>query len=111
MTAMRIELTMCERQVLDGLANGRTRSQIARELGLQRNTVDTTVRYLFDKLAAVTEAQAVHVAHQQGLFADLPTPADPARPGLRRVWDNPDVISRRRQILNDAMKTAKGARR
>jgi DNA-binding CsgD family transcriptional regulator len=98
-----VELSERELAILRGLAAGRTVRQIARELDRKPATLDASVRSLFRKLDAVTEAQAVHVAHQVGLLGQHTPPAAAEPVGLRRVWDHPDLIARRRQVLNEAM--------
>lgn len=96
------DLTERDKALLRAYANGRTRSQAARELRVSRTTVDTYTSYLLAKLDAATEAQAVHHAHQRGLFDEF-KPQQPT--GLiRRVWDSPDAIRRRQHELNEAMK-------
>jgi DNA-binding CsgD family transcriptional regulator len=100
---MTTELTDRELAILHGYAAGRTRSRVARELRLSVKTVDTYTSRMFAKLNAATEAQAVHHAHQLGLFGE-PAPLRAPTPALRRVWDNPDATARRRAVLNEALR-------
>lgn len=97
------ELTDRETAILHAYANGRTRSQAARELRLSRDTVETYTSRLLAKLGAATDAQAVHHAHQRGLLGDGPRPQRPAAL-IRRVWDPPDAVRRRQHELNEALK-------
>ena len=52
-------LTPRERDLLVALADGRTNSQIARELGISLNTVKFHLKNLYEKLAVNNRAQAV----------------------------------------------------
>lgn len=60
-------LTERERQVLAGMAAGRTNAEIGRNLYLSEDTVKTHARRLFRKLAASDRAQAVAVGFRHGL--------------------------------------------
>lgn len=61
------QLTRREREVLTLMANGRTNSQIARDLFLSEATVKTHVHRIFLKLGITDRAQAVSVAFRSGL--------------------------------------------
>ncbi len=52
-------LTPRERDLLSALANGRTNSQIAHELGISLNTVKFHLKNLYEKLGVNNRAQAV----------------------------------------------------
>ncbi|SDK70595.1 response regulator [Nonomuraea jiangxiensis] len=60
-------LTPRERQVLAAVARGRSNSEIARELGLGRETVKTHVSSVLAKLGLADRTQAAIFALQQGL--------------------------------------------
>lgn len=93
------DLTEREYAILRGFAAGRTRAQIARELRRAPATLEASVRRLFAKLDAANEAHAVDIGHRQGLLGDpRPVSAQPTAL-IRRVWDNADVIARRRRVL------------
>lgn len=51
-----------EQQVLDGLGQGFTREEIARDLAISINTVKSAVRSIYIKLGAVNRADAVRIA-------------------------------------------------
>jgi DNA-binding CsgD family transcriptional regulator len=70
-----IALSARERQVLDGMANGRTNADIARGLYLGEDTVKTHNRRLFRKLGARDRAHAVARGYQLGILWA------PGRPG------------------------------
>ena len=61
------QLTERERQVLEGMANGKSNGEIGRELYLSEDTVKTHARRLFRKLGAADRAQAVAVGFRSGL--------------------------------------------
>jgi DNA-binding NarL/FixJ family response regulator len=61
------ELTPREREVLTLLAEGRSSSQIARELVISPRTVGTHVQHILSKLGVHNRTQAVAVAHRAGL--------------------------------------------
>lgn len=104
-----IELTEREYALLRGFAAGQTRSQIARQLGRAPSTVDASVRRLFVKLGAVTEAQAVDRAHRLGLLGERAVLGDDiAEPeALPRVTYAPAVIRERRRVLDEALRDYK----
>lgn len=58
-----------ECQVLEGLAAGLTREQIAQSLGLALPTVKTYIQNLFQHLEVHSSAHAVAVAYQVGLLS------------------------------------------
>jgi DNA-binding NarL/FixJ family response regulator len=60
-------LTERERQVLEGMAAGKSNGEIGRELYLSEDTVKTHARRLFRKLGAADRAQAVAVGFRSGL--------------------------------------------
>ncbi len=63
--------TLSERedQVLRCLAQGLSRDDIARHLGISINTVKTIIKNLYGKLGAVNRADAVHIAMTKGYLA------------------------------------------
>lgn len=63
-----VSLTERERQVLDGMARGRSNAQIGVELFLSEDTVKTHARRLFRKLAAHDRAHAVAEGFRHGLL-------------------------------------------
>lgn len=75
-------LTDRERQVLNGMANGRTNAEISQELFLATDTVKTHARRIYRRLAARDRAHAVALGFRYGLI-------DPARvtPGRRTGGD------------------------
>jgi two-component system, NarL family, response regulator NreC len=62
-----LNLTPKERQVLTGLAEGRTTKEIAAELAVSKKTVDTHRLHLMEKLGAQTIADLIKYAIRQGL--------------------------------------------
>lgn len=71
-----LELTERERSVLDGMARGRSNSDIGRELYLSEDTIKTHARRLFRKLGARDRAHAVALAYQTGVLEAPPHPDD-----------------------------------
>jgi DNA-binding NarL/FixJ family response regulator len=61
------ELTPRELEVLELLAEGLTQKQIARELVISPRTVGTHIQNLLGKLDVHSRAQAVALAHREGL--------------------------------------------
>ena len=59
-------LTERERQVLAGMAAGRTNNQIGRHLFITEDSVKTFARRLFRKLGARDRAHAVALGYDQG---------------------------------------------
>jgi DNA-binding CsgD family transcriptional regulator len=94
-------LTVRQREILDGLAGGRTQKELARELGIGISTLQGHVRGMLAVLSARTVAQAVDIAHRSGVFA-APRPVR-----IRRVWDNDVVIAHRRSVLVEGCRTSK----
>ncbi|MCR6492228.1 response regulator transcription factor [Cellulomonas sp. P24] len=62
-------LTKRELEVLTGMSNGRSNSQIGAELFLSEDTVKTHARRLFRKLGAADRAQAVAIGIRRGLIS------------------------------------------
>jgi DNA-binding NarL/FixJ family response regulator len=60
-------LTSREREVLTLLARGLTQAEIARELFISPKTVGGHIQRVLEKLGVHSRAQAVAVAHEQGL--------------------------------------------
>jgi DNA-binding NarL/FixJ family response regulator len=60
------QLTERERQVLDGMAAGKSNGEIGRQLYLSEDTVKTHARRLFRKLGAADRAQAVALGFRWG---------------------------------------------
>jgi DNA-binding NarL/FixJ family response regulator len=67
------ELTEREREVLTLLAHGRDQAEIAAELFISDKTVETHIQHVLSKLDVHSRAQAVAVAHCEGLV-DRPRP-------------------------------------
>jgi DNA-binding CsgD family transcriptional regulator len=65
--AMLGTLTPRERTILSLLAHGRTRAQVAAELGVTPNTVRTHTQHLYAKLRLHTASDLVRFAARQGL--------------------------------------------
>jgi DNA-binding NarL/FixJ family response regulator len=61
------QLTERERQVLEGMASGKSNGEIGRSLYLSEDTVKTHARRLFRKLGAADRAQAVALGFRWGL--------------------------------------------
>jgi DNA-binding NarL/FixJ family response regulator len=61
------ELTARERDVLDGIAAGRSNAVIAADLGLSPKTVSNRVSSIFGKLGVAHRAQAIVLARDVGL--------------------------------------------
>src|SRR4051794_37864089 len=61
------QLTERERQVLEGMASGKSNGEIGRQLYLSEDTVKTHARRLFRKLGAADRAQAVALGFRWGL--------------------------------------------
>jgi two-component system response regulator DesR len=72
-------LTRRERQVLERVAAGESRTTIARALGISAKTVDNHKRNFVVKLGATNQAHAVSVALKRGL---LPRDAVGSTPGV-----------------------------
>ena len=66
--ATELVLTKRELEVLTGMSNGRSNSQIGAELFLSEDTVKTHARRLFRKLGAADRAQAVAIGIRRGLI-------------------------------------------
>jgi len=67
------ELTQREHEILTLLAHGRDQAQIAAELFISEKTVETHIQHVLSKLGVHSRAQAVAVAHCDGLV-DRPRP-------------------------------------
>jgi DNA-binding NarL/FixJ family response regulator len=57
-----LSLSPRERQVLDGVAEGRSNKEIARQLGIGVRTVETHRTRLLERLEVSTSAEAVRLA-------------------------------------------------
>lgn len=64
-----VDLTRRELEVLAGMSNGRSNSQIGADLYLSEDTVKTHARRLFRKLGAADRAQAVAIGLRQGMIS------------------------------------------
>ena len=89
------ELTPREREVLALLASGLNQAAIAADLFISEKTVETHIQRILSKLGVHSRAEAVAVAHREGLAR---TGAPPAR-SLRRT-------GRRRAAALDAVPVA-----
>jgi DNA-binding NarL/FixJ family response regulator len=74
------DLTVRERQVLALLAKGLAQQAIATELFISPKTVATHIQRILPKLGVRSRAQAVAVAHREGLVERGPSPATARRP-------------------------------
>jgi two-component system nitrate/nitrite response regulator NarL len=63
-------LSKRERDVLFGMVEGKRGSQIAQELMISTQTVQTHTRNIFAKLDVHSRLEAVRVAHAAGLSLD-----------------------------------------
>ncbi|PSL17700.1 response regulator transcription factor [Shimia abyssi] len=61
-------LTMREMQVLEGLTEGKSNKEIARDLNLSEPTIKLHVKTLYRKVGAANRTQAALIAREQGLF-------------------------------------------
>jgi len=61
------ELTLRERAVLEGIAEGLNNSQIAASLRLSEKTVRNHITRVFDKLCVEQRCQAIVLAREAGL--------------------------------------------
>jgi len=61
------DLTLRERAVLEGIAEGLNNSQIAESLRLSEKTVRNHITRVFDKLCVEQRCQAIVVAREAGL--------------------------------------------
>ena len=59
-----------EEQVLELAAEGYTNRQIATELYITKNTAETHLKHIFDKLGARNRAHAVTIGFREGLLKD-----------------------------------------
>lgn len=57
-----------EREILNGIADGKTNGEIATELGVSSETVKTMVKRLHVKLGSSRRAEAVAEAHKRGIL-------------------------------------------
>lgn len=100
-----VDLSERELAILRGLADGKTLTQIAKELRRARATIEPFYRRMLSQLGARNDAQAVDIGHRLGLLGDpAPVVAEPAfqPPPIRRVYDPPAVTAfRRHQIAAD----------
>ena len=57
-----------EMQVLEGLTEGKSNKEIARDLGLSEPTIKLHVKTLYRKIGAANRTQAALIAREEGLF-------------------------------------------
>ena len=62
------KLSRRELQVLEGLSQGKSNKEIARDLDLQEPTIKLHVKTLYRKIGAGNRTQAALIAKQEGLF-------------------------------------------
>ncbi len=62
------KLSRRELQVLEGLAQGKSNKEIARDLDLQEPTIKLHVKTLYRKIGAGNRTQAALIAKEEGLF-------------------------------------------
>lgn len=70
-----VALTLRQREVLEGIAEGRTNDDIAKKLVVSRRTVERHVAAILEKLGVENRAAAAAVAVAAGLARAKPTPA------------------------------------
>lgn len=75
------DLTAREREVLDGLAQGLSNPQLARQLGIGQSTVKTHVSQVLAKLGVATRLQAARIAYAAGATSSPGRTDGPADPG------------------------------
>lgn len=63
-----VPLTRREKQVLAGMCDGKSNSEIGRELYLSEDTIKTHARRLFRKIGARDRAEAVAIGFRTGLL-------------------------------------------
>ncbi|MBT9383041.1 response regulator transcription factor [Pseudooceanicola sp. CBS1P-1] len=61
-------LSLREMQVLEGLTQGKSNKEIARDLDLREPTIKLHVKTLYRKIGAANRTQAAMIAKEQGLF-------------------------------------------
>src|SRR5210317_1743072 len=62
------KLSRRELQVIEGLSQGKSNKEIARDLDLQEPTIKLHVKTLYRKIGACNATQAAFIAKQEGLF-------------------------------------------
>jgi DNA-binding NarL/FixJ family response regulator len=62
------KLSRRELQVLEGLSQGKSNKEIARDLDLQEPTIKLHVKTLYRKIGAGNRTQAALIAKEEGLF-------------------------------------------
>ncbi|HYR94241.1 MAG TPA: helix-turn-helix transcriptional regulator [Methylomirabilota bacterium] len=60
-----------QRQVLEGIARGRTTKEIAYALGIRERTVKWHISRVIRNLGANSRSEAIAIAFEQGLLRDL----------------------------------------
>ncbi|UYV36405.1 response regulator transcription factor [Rhodobacteraceae bacterium D3-12] len=68
--ALAEKLSPRELQVLEGLTEGKSNKEIARDLDIQEPTVKLHMKTLYRKLGAANRTQAALIAREAGLFTD-----------------------------------------
>ena len=63
-----MKLSKRELQVLEGLTQGKSNKEVARDLDVQEPTVKLHVKTLFRKLNVTNRTQAALIAKEAGLF-------------------------------------------
>lgn len=69
--ALAQKLSPRELQVLEGLTEGKSNKEIARDLDIQEPTVKLHMKTLYRKLGAANRTQAALIAREAGLFSDI----------------------------------------
>ena len=67
-----LQITPSERQALQLLANGRTRHEVAADLGIDAIEIEMVLTRLFVTMGADTQAEAIAAAHRRGLLTQEP---------------------------------------
>jgi DNA-binding CsgD family transcriptional regulator len=63
-----LQITPCERQALQRLADGHTTEDVAADLGLSVLDTEALLEGLFAAIGAATQAEAIAAAHRRGLL-------------------------------------------
>jgi DNA-binding CsgD family transcriptional regulator len=90
-------LTRRENEVLASLANGRSKTEIARILALRPRTVDTHLQHIYERLGVSTRNAAVAKAFCANRIGETPPPHEPdlARPGAKALAKECSAATRR----------------
>lgn len=99
-----IELTDREYQILRDLAGGLTAEQIAKRLHFHRSTIHRVSVEVMGKLGAQSLPHAVDRAWRLGILGRDEPMLPQEKPLPPVTYDPQEVIRRRREVLNDALR-------